>query len=260
MKILAIDIETRPAMAYVWKAWDENVTPEQVIDPGGVISFAAKWIGEGKVEFRSDFHDGHSIMIERVHELLSEADVVLHFNGRRFDVPWLNREFVEARLLPPAPFKQIDLLTTVKDRFRFLMNRLAHVSVQLGFEGKIEHEGFALWKKCAPPSDEENYPDRKGLGDEKAWGRMKKYNIRDTLLLEDIYIDVLRPWIKTHPSMSASKDLDMACPRCGGTHYQARGYTVLVTGKFQRFQCRGCGGWFRSNKRVGGTSAVAIND
>ena len=36
-KILVCDIEWSPATAYVWKMFDENVSPAQLIDPGGLL-------------------------------------------------------------------------------------------------------------------------------------------------------------------------------------------------------------------------------
>lgn len=246
MKILAIDIETKPTLAFVWRAWKENIMPEQVVEPGGVICFAARFLGEKKMHFYSDHHDGHERMIQACHELLSEADVVLHFNGRRFDVPHLNREFVEMGMRPPAPFKQIDLLETVKARFRFLMNRLAHVAPQLGLDDKVEHEGFKLWVKCMN-------------GDEQAWAKMKRYNIRDVKLLEDAY-EILQPWVKSHPSHGAEAGKDHVCPRCGSDDLKPHGTAFLVSGKYQRYECNTCGGWSRGTRRIGSTGVTAINE
>lgn len=162
VKTLIIDIETRPTLAYVWRPYKENVSVDQVVDPGGVMSFAAKWYGEpnSKTVFYSDFHDGHDAMLWKAHDLLDEADIVMHFNGRKFDIPHLQREFMENAMLPPAPYKQVDLLEVVKKQARFFMNRLAHVAPQLGLKGKVEHEGFPLWLKCMD-------------GDAAAWKRMK---------------------------------------------------------------------------------------
>ena len=33
-------------------------------------------------------------MVSRVHGLLDDADVVCHYNGKKFDIPTLNREFL----------------------------------------------------------------------------------------------------------------------------------------------------------------------
>jgi hypothetical protein len=231
---LALDIETRPALVYTWGLFELRVGVDQVVDPGGMMSFAAKWIGKRGVEFKSDFHDGHAEMVQRAWEMLDEADVVLHFNGRSFDVPHLQREFVEAGMPPPSPFKQIDLLLVVRKQFRFLSNKLAHVAPQLGLEGKVEHEGFPLWTKCIN-------------GDAAAWKRMRRYNIRDVTLLEDAY-EILQPWVPSHPSHAAFTGKEV-CPKCGGTKLQWRGYAVTSVSRYRRFQCGACGAWGRSVHR-----------
>lgn len=94
IKILTIDIETRPNLAYVWGLWDQNVGLNQIEETGSVISWAAKWHGEKKVYFASDYHDGHSEMVRRAWELLDEADAVVGYNSKAFDMKHLNREFV----------------------------------------------------------------------------------------------------------------------------------------------------------------------
>ena len=63
MKILVVDIETRPSMAYVWRLWDENVGIDQIVKSGEMISWAAKWHGEKEVLFASTFHDGRKKMV-----------------------------------------------------------------------------------------------------------------------------------------------------------------------------------------------------
>lgn len=245
MKVLALDIETRPALVYTWGIWNVNIGVDQIVDPGGVISFAASWMGDSKVEFRSDYHDGHKTMVNRLWKLLNEADAVVHFNGKRFDIPHIQREFIELGMTPPAPFKQIDLLETVKRQFRFLSNKLKHVAPQLGLEGKIENEGFLLWIKCMEK-------------DEEAWRLMREYNIRDTELLEEAY-NILLPWIKSHPTVAIEEGLD-ACPKCGSEKLQARGWAYTRQTKFRRYQCQECGSWVRDTKREAMSHIVGMTD
>jgi len=243
MRILAIDIETAPSLAYIWRMYDENIGVDQLVKASEMISWGAKWLGDDEVEFRSEFHDGKRKMVKRVWELLDEADVVLHFNGRRFDVPHLQREFLEMKLLPPSPYKQIDLYATVKRQFRFQSNKLAHVSKQLGFAGKVEHEGFPLWLKCM-------------AGDEDAWARMCDYNRQDVVLLEEMY-DRLRPWIVSHPSVGAFLGEDV-CPKCGSRKLVESGVAFMSTTSYRRFRCGSCGSWSRSTKRLERTTVAQI--
>lgn len=236
MRILAIDIETTPTLAYVWRPYKENVGVDQVVEPGAVFTFASQWLGQSKVDFYATWQDGgREAMVQAAWDLLDEADVLLHFNGRKFDTPHLQREFMQQGLTPPSPFKEIDLLETVKKQARFFMNRLAHVAPQLGLKGKIEHEGFPLWVKCME-------------GDKAAQKRMERYNKRDVTELIEMY-DLLQPWIKSHPSHAAMEGEEV-CPKCGADALHKRGFAYTNQTKFQRYQCTGCGGWSRSTKRL----------
>ena len=235
-RIVTLDIETSPALADVWALWDQNVSLSQLREVTAVISFAAKWHGEKHVEFRSDFHDGHEAMIRRAHELLDEADIVVHFNGSTFDMPHLNREFIQLGLPPYSPVAEIDLLRVVKSRFRFMTNKLQHVSTQLGLKGKLSHSGHEVWVACL-------------AGDEKAWDTMRRYNKQDVVVTEELY-DVLRPWIKTHPHMGLYGGEPECCPNCGSNDIQWRGVSRTVQGVYPRFQCKTCGKWGKSTKSI----------
>lgn len=232
MRILVLDIETAPNLAHVWGLWNQNVGLSQLLESGRVICFGAKWVGKNKVMFYSEHEHGHEEMMKAAHELLDQADVVVHYNGKKFDIPWLNTEFARYGLKPPAPYKQVDLLATVRREFRFPSNKLDAVTQELGLVGKLKHEGHMLWIKCL-------------LGDPAAWRKMKRYNVQDVRLTEQLYFKLL-PWIKNHPSRSLYEGQE-GCV-CGSTDLERRGFAYTAVSKFQQFRCRSCGRWIRSGK------------
>lgn len=234
-RILVLDLETSPNLAHVWGLWQQNVSLNQLMQATTVICWAAKWHGDKRVLFASDHHDGHEAMVKAAHALLDEADIVVHYNGNSFDMPHLRREFLLAGLGPTSPWKDVDLMRVVKSRFRFVSNKLQHVSTQLGLKGKLGHSGHDLWVRCM-------------AGDDKAWALMRRYNVQDVRLTEELY-DRLLPWIPAHPHRALwTGEEAPSCGRCGGTRLQRRGCQVTPTGSFQRFQCQGCGGWSRGGK------------
>jgi len=236
-KTCIIDIETSPGVAQVWGLFKQNIGLNQLQETTRVISFAAKWKGSKDVMFFSEFHDGRKKMVSEAHRILSEADIVVHYNGSSFDIPHLKREFLLARLSPPAPFLEIDLLKAVKRHFRFMSNKLQHVCSQLRIGRKIDTGGHDLWVKCL-------------LGDANAWNRMRKYNKHDVVLTEELYVAIL-PWIDNHPHVGLAKqDPRDACNRCGSTSLQYRGLAQTNTIVYKRFQCQQCGGWGRGNSKV----------
>ncbi|WP_424214806.1 ribonuclease H-like domain-containing protein [Streptomyces sp. BI20] len=237
MKTLTIDIETSPNLAHVWGLFNQNVGLAQLRETSELMCFAAKWYDSPEVIFRSTHHDGKAAMVEKAHELLEEADAVVHYNGQRFDIPHLNREFLEAGLTPPAPFAQVDLLKVVKRQFRFTSNKLDHVVQRLGIGAKTAHTGHQLWADCL-------------AGDQKAWDLMRKYNCQDVRVTEDLY-DYLLPWIPSHPHHGLySEAAEDVCPNCGSAELKKEGRAYTSVSVFQRYRCSGCGKWSRGNKRL----------
>ncbi len=230
MKILIIDIETAPNLAHVWGLWKQNIAVSQLIIPSYILCWAAKWVGKRKIYFQSIHNVSELQMLQEAHALLDEADVVMHFNGARFDVPTLNNGFIKHKLKPPSPYKQIDILKTTKARFRFPSNKLEYVARFLGLGGKIRHYGHQLWVDCM-------------VGLDSAWRIMERYNKRDITLLEKVY-DRVKPWIKGHPNYGLYGD-GMVCTNCGSKNLNRRGYAYTVVSKYQRYQCKDCGHWVR---------------
>ena len=203
MKILLLDIESSPNVALVWGLWQQNVGINQLMESSYVLCWAAKWLGEKEIFFDSTHKSKPAKMLKGIHELLDRADAVVHYNGTKFDIPTLNKEFLLHRLNPPSPYKQIDLLRTVRSSFRFPSNKLDYVAQRLGLGQKHAHEGHDLWVKCMNK-------------DKEAWKRMEEYNIQDVLVLEDVYNRLL-PWIKNHPNAGIVHGLSHVCPSCSST-------------------------------------------
>lgn len=239
MKLLFVDIETSPAVAYIWRLATEYINPDNIVKPGHTLCWAAKWYGDKNVMFDSIQKSTRRQMIRGIHELMDEADAVCHYNGSKFDLPVLHQEMLQLDMKPPSPVKQIDLLKTARGEFRFLSNKLDYVSQALGLDKKVAHKGMDLWTECM-------------AGDEEAWKTMEKYNKQDVVLLEPLY-EKLRPWMKSHPNMALYTNSDKpVCPHCGGSKIQRRGYAHANTLIYPRFQCRtqGCGKWSRGRFNV----------
>ena len=235
MKTLLLDIETAPNVAYVWGLFKQNVALNQLEATSHTLCWSAKWLGEEEIAFRSvqKGKGGEKRMLLDIHKRLDSADAVVHFNGQKFDIPTLNKEFVKHGMRPPSPYKQIDLYRVCKQAFRFESNKLAFILRALGIGGKVAHEGFTLWVKCMK-------------GDPEAWKRMEQYNRGDVVGLEALY-KRLTPWIKNHPNVSAYRGVE-CCPKCGSDHFQSRGQILTTMNHYKRYQCVECGGWFRGNK------------
>jgi uncharacterized protein YprB with RNaseH-like and TPR domain len=236
VRVLFFDVENAPNDVYTWGLWKQNVSIAQIVEPGRVFGFGAKWLGEKEVVFRSDHDDGHEDMVKAAWDLFSEADIIVTYNGIGFDIPHMQREFLLAGLLPPRPFKQIDLLRVVRKQFRFASNKMDFVSQQLGLGRKTSHQGFDLWVKCMK-------------GDDRAWALMGRYCKQDVKLTEKLYHHLL-PWLTAVPHLGQMDGQSHSCWACGGTRLRRDGVAFAFVTSYRLFQCQGCGAWVRGSTKL----------
>lgn len=236
-KILILDIETSPNMVYSWGLWNQNIAINQIVESSTVLCWAGKWLGKKQTEFSSVHHDSPKVMIKKIHAMIDEADAVITYNGKKFDMPQLNKEFLKHGLTQPSPYKDIDLLQTCRRKFKLPSNKLDYVAQFLGVGKKTPHMGMPLWTDCMN-------------GCSKAWKTMKKYNIQDVNLTEEVYNKLLG-WIVTPFNYNTHADgQEVVCPNCGGKHLQKRGTMRTTTRQYQRYQCQDCGTWSKGNKAL----------
>lgn len=248
-RVLVLDIETSPAIVYTFGMFKQNISINQIIEPTRMLSVAARWVGEKNVMLFTEWdlpertrEHNRQNMVEAIHALLDEADVIVSYNGKTFDVPHLNREFVSIGLLPPSPYAHVDLYQVVKSKFRFLSGKLEWVVKTLDLGGKMAHEGFALWSSVLD-------------GDPGAQKRMGKYNKQDVVITESLYMALL-PWITNHPHMGLIEGMPDGCPRCSSMDLQKRGVARTSLTEYQRYQCKTCGAWSRSGKKLDASASL----
>lgn len=234
VRILTLDIETKPGMSRHFGMFNQNFGLAQVVEPVALLSFAAKWLGESTVHHFSEWEHGFDGMVKAAHGLLSEADVVVGYNHDSFDIKHLAWEFARLGLPRPKPFKTIDLLKVVRREFRPMSKKLDFVASQLGLGQKVHHDGFALWMRVI-------------AGDEKARKLFTTYCIQDVRLTEKLYLRLL-PWLPSGVNLPLIAGNDTGCPVCGSPKLKSEGdstFTALT--EYALYSCRGCGNWVRSN-------------
>lgn len=243
-RVAFVDIETSPNLAYVWGKWEQNVIAFK--DEWRIIAFAVKYEGDKRVYtyalpdfplYKKDPYNDRDL-VAKLREVLDGADAVVAHNGDQFDIPKTNARMIAHGFTPPSPYKAIDTKKIAKRYFKFDSNKLDDLGEYLGVGRKMQTGGFSLWLGCM-------------AGDIAAWTKMKKYNAQDVVLLENIYRKFV-PWNTNHINMNAFRGTPDGCPRCGSAHMQARGFLTNATGRFQRYQCQGCGGWSKGKHQAMG--------
>lgn len=271
-KIVTVDIERQSCLVDgVWEAGDKRfIRPEQIVEPSRSICLAYQWISgyenDTKVHFAAEwdwkgFQDntsatpggGHRKLIELSRDLMDDADFIVSWNGKTFDLPHLRGAQILYDLKPPSPHIDIDLMREVKAQGKMMYYRLGVLSKQLGLEGKAETGGEALWRNL-----------RFGQGDvlNRARRQMKHYNETDVQRTTDAY-HRLQPWLKStnlhlYEDPHSDDFSEPRCPNCLSWNIQRRGIRRTKTRAYQQYCCNSCGKWSKSAKSLYGTETVGI--
>jgi DNA polymerase III epsilon subunit-like protein len=245
-KTVLYDLETTHNLAAVFRLANEDyIPPENIVAERYIVCASWKVLGESKIHsvstldnrklFKKDpSNDAH--VCEVLHDVLAEADVIVAHNGDRYDL-----KFAETRMLfhgidPLPPITSIDTLKVAKDRFLFNSNKLDYLGNFLGV-GRKKHTTAGLWLEVL-------------RGNEEAIEEMIGYNKQDVALLERVF-QKLQPYMKDHLNRELLSE--GGCPRCGSKKVQSRGVHKAISRTYRRFQCKGCGGWFREATSTTGT-------
>lgn len=246
-RVLYVDIETSPNIADVWGLWQQNVGLAQLRQSSRIMGFGAMWRGAKRVRWYSEYDpktgemDGQQAMLEAAWKLYDQADVVVTYNGDKFDHLHFNAAWVTAGMTPPSPVLSMDLYKTVKKNFRFPSNKLAYVSERLLGDTKVKHAGHQMWRDCLDPEVDD-------ATRRKAWAAMARYCRKDVALMEPLH-DRLTPWLpaKVHMGLIGGKD-SFGCQKCGSEELVSRGVAYTATRAYRQFCCRVCGGWTRDTR------------
>lgn len=242
LKRLILDIETLPMTLKGFGIRDQNFGIEQIITPTRMVSFAAKWYREDETVFYSNFDDNPDdqyAMVGNAWDLINEANIVIHFNGKSFDMKHMNREFMEFKLGPVRPYQEIDLLKVARRNFYLPSYKLDYILRWLKHDGKVKHSGFVMWNDVVE-------------GDEESRALFEQYNIGDVVKTELVYDDFI-PWIADHPNAQLFKPRGdrPSCPTCSSEEVVKDGLAPRGNlSRVQCYRCKSCGRSFRGRDTI----------
>lgn len=238
-KILVWDIETSHTLAAIFSLFKDNTRHSDIIQEWYIICAAWKWLGDKDTQsvsvlddpkrFAKNPNDDYHV-VKVLHDILSQADAIVHHYGDNFDIKKLNTRLIHYGFDPLPPIVQIDTYKICKSKFKFMSNRLDYVGHYLGVGGKMDTTP-GLWLECL-------------RGVKRAVRDMVAYNKQDVELLEKVYVK-LAPFAPTKLNMNHfyGDDEDPVCRLCASSHLQKRGFRYSTVSKFQRYQCQECGAW-----------------
>lgn len=244
-RIVLFDLETLPNLKEVMKVFPSlgaypGLTLKATIN--SVICFGWKVYGAKSVHcinawdfkgWETNVNDDLEL-VKAGYEILTEADVVVTHNGKRFDWKFFQTRLI-AHNLPPLPkMIHIDTCSESKKHLFPYNNKLDTLAKFMTDTGKQKHDGWSLWEKVLNR-------------DSKAMAIMEKYCKQDVRVLEAIFTR-LKPMIKGLPNENLFVP-EVVCHNCGSMALQRRGKNIAINKVSQRYQCRDCGSWSSQTDR-----------
>ena len=112
-KILLFDVETAPMRAYVWGRWKQNISLNETISEWYILCWSAKWLYSNTIMYdkltsEEAINQNDKRIVTNLWKLVDEADIVIAYNGKKADIPWMNTRFIINGLKPPSPYYIID--------------------------------------------------------------------------------------------------------------------------------------------------------
>lgn len=237
-KVLILDVETSPVIAYIWELGEQYVSLDQIHTDWQIMAWSAKWLEEPDNSIQ--YYDSRNskddkAILKPLWELLNQADIVITQNGKKFDSKKINARLMLQGFPPPKPYRHIDTYLLVKQIAAHTSNRLEYLTAKFCKKHKkVSHKkfpGLKLWKECLK-------------GNKEAWNEMKFYNIKDVLSTEELYL-AIRAWApESMPKVFDVTDKAAECGVCGhmgqmkvGAPRRAKTYS------YRQNSCRKCGAW-----------------
>jgi uncharacterized protein YprB with RNaseH-like and TPR domain len=203
---------------------------------GIVFCIGWKWAGVGKkvnmISIRDNkraftkdpTNDKH--VIQEFSKVINQADAIVAHFGDKFDKPYLNTKCLEHGLQPFSAVPQIDTCKEAWKRLKFNSNRLDAIAKFLKLDVQKTPIDNRSWIK-APGG---HIPSIKEI---------EHHCVMDILVLEQVYLK-MRPFMPSHPNLSALHGDRLDCSVCGGKMVYD-GVYATTQGKRQRNRCKECG-------------------
>lgn len=252
--ICYLDIEKSFNISGHWGAFKQNIFQSSKFRESHILSYCYAFNDDKEIkgsvlnakELQEDFiktvlsENPHTtideLLVLELWSLFNNSDVIVAYNGRGFDVKEVNARFLQYGLPNPAPYKVIDPLQIVKEKFRLPFKSLKYVAEFLGVEQKLENEGNKLWKKAS-------------VGDEQALKDMLEYNKGDIVTLREVY-KRLQGWSNNGTNLSLYSEHGALCPNCSSDKIEPLDgkYSYTAQRKYSVYRCTNCYAILRSNK------------
>jgi uncharacterized protein YprB with RNaseH-like and TPR domain len=206
-------------------------TTNLVADFGRLLCIGYKWSDRKSVKVPAapagiDYVAAEKRLVRDFLKVYKSADIICTYNGKRFDVPYLQAKALEHGfgVLPSVP--HVDLYYTVKHGLRISRKSLQNAAYYLGLTNEKSPVEGRIWVAAM-------------MGQRKALKYIVDHCRADVLVLEELYHKI-KGLVRQHPYVKGYGP----CRFCGSTNLQSRGpIKTKYKGEHRRVWCKDCLNW-----------------
>lgn len=262
INILYWDLESSLMGTLTFGLWNQNISGNRITKHSHLLSNSWAFNDEPPQGVRlspEDVAEGNDLLVVvDTIRAIEKSDLIISFNGKKFDVPLLKTRAL-LHGLPPIKFPpHLDLMQEAKRNFRFPSNSMQNMSLYLGEHGKLATSGRNLWERCY---HYQNYDDCND-----ALAQMLEYGLRDIDATRDLH-KRMQGWFKSPVNIGLiTKEIngvntkdnhDLLCPHCSSKDVDkigSKAYTSVSSFNIYRCGNSVCRGLSRDN--AAGTKLV----
>lgn len=255
LNVLYWDLESSLMGTLTFGIWNQNISGNRITKHSHLLSNSWAFNDEPPQGVRlspEDVEGSNDLMVvvDSI-KAIEKADLLVSFNGKRFDVPLLKTRAL-LHGLPPIKFPpHLDLMQEAKKNFRFPSNSMQNISLYLGEHGKLATSGRNLWERCY---HHENHTDC-----DEALSQMLEYGLQDIDATRDLH-KRLQGWFKSPVNIGLiTKEIngvntkdnhELLCPHCSSKDVDKIGSKAYTNSSaFEIYRCGNstCRGLSKSN-------------
>jgi DNA polymerase elongation subunit (family B) len=205
---------------------NDYISPKRIVKPWHFLSWAALFDHEPEKDYYLDQRyeqdkTNDRQLIEGLHYMLSQADILIGHNIKRFDVRKFNTRSALYGLPPIHGLIIYDTLTFFRRHFDLPSYSLWYICHYFGLsQEKMEHSQ-TMWDKCLE-------------GDIESWDENARYNKQDNRACRAAFWFVAR----FEPSINIQSFHQKQICICGSDSFMKDGFKYTKNGRFQVFRCK----------------------
>ena len=250
-RILFFDLESSLMQGYFFGMWQQNINMRRINKLTHLLSVSWAYNDGEVVGYRltpEDVKTGNDFdVVVKMVEAINNSDIIVTFNGKRFDSKLINTRALFWGLPPTKIVKHIDLMEQAKRVFKFPSNSMDNISKYLGLDGKIKTSSSSLWERCI---EYQNYDEC-----DNALSEMLTYNKQDIVVTRALY-KRMQGWMKSAPNIGTitseiTGNKTLRCIHCGSDDiHPMNDLTFTAVSSFELYRCGnvGCRGISRITK------------